>query len=110
MLAELLSSGKVLVADGATGTNLFEMGLVAGEAPEIWNFEHPERVTVLHQGFVEAGADVILTNTFGANARRLMLHGMQERAREINIIAARLARAGGCRPGTRGTRRRSGRA
>jgi len=93
MLAELLSSGKVLVADGATGTNLFEMGLVAGEAPEIWNFEHPERVTVLHQGFVEAGADVILTNTFGANARRLMLHGMQERAREINIIAARLARA-----------------
>jgi 5-methyltetrahydrofolate--homocysteine methyltransferase len=93
MLAKLLSSGKVLVADGATGTNLFEMGLVAGEAPEVWNIEHPERVTVLHQGFVDAGADIILTNTFGANSRRLMLHSMQEKAKEINIIAARLARA-----------------
>ena len=93
MLASLLSSGKMLVADGATGTNLFEMGLVAGEAPEVWNFEHPERVTALHQGFVDAGADIILTNTFGANARRLMLHGMQERSREINRLAAGLAKA-----------------
>ncbi len=93
MLASLLSSGKLLLADGATGTNLFEMGLVAGEAPEIWNFEHPERVKALHQGFVDAGADIILTNTFGANTRRLMLHGMQDRAREINALAAGLARA-----------------
>ena len=93
MLASLLSSGKMLVADGATGTNLFEMGLVAGEAPEVWNFEHPERVTALHQGFVDAGADIILTNTFGANARRLMLHGMQERSREINRLAAGIAKA-----------------
>jgi methionine synthase I (cobalamin-dependent) len=93
MLASLLQSGKVLVADGATGTNLFEMGLVAGEAPEIWNIEHPDRVTALHQGFVDAGADIILTNSFGGNARRLMLHGMQDRAREINKIAASLARA-----------------
>jgi 5-methyltetrahydrofolate--homocysteine methyltransferase len=46
----------------------------------------------LHQGFVDAGADIILTNTFGGNARRLMLHGMQDRAREINKIAASLAR------------------
>ena len=49
MLASLLSSGKVLIADGATGTNLFEMGLVAGEAPEVWNLEHPDRVMALHQ-------------------------------------------------------------
>src|SRR4051812_49835386 len=93
MLADLLRSGKVLLADGATGTNLFAMGLAAGEAPEIWNFEHPERVRALHQGFVDAGSDIILTNSFGGNARRLMLHGLQDRAREINRVAAQHARA-----------------
>jgi 5-methyltetrahydrofolate--homocysteine methyltransferase len=93
MLAELLNSGKILLADGATGTNLFAMGLTAGDAPEIWNLEHPDRVRALHQGFVDAGSDIILTNTFGGNARRLMLHGMQDRVREINRLAAQHARA-----------------
>jgi 5-methyltetrahydrofolate--homocysteine methyltransferase len=93
MLAALLNSGKILLADGATGTNLFAMGLTSGDAPEIWNLEHPDRIRALHQGFVDAGSDIILTNTFGGNARRLMLHGMQERAREINRIAAQIARS-----------------
>jgi len=93
MLAELLNSGKILLADGATGTNLFAMGLTAGDAPEMWNLEHPDRVRALHQGFVDAGSDIILTNTFGGNARRLMLHGMQDRVREINRLAAQHARA-----------------
>lgn len=93
MLASLLSMGKVLLADGATGTNLFAMGLTSGDAPEMWNFDHPEKVKALHQGFVEAGADIILTNSFGGNARRLMLHGMQDRAREVNRCAAQLARS-----------------
>jgi methionine synthase I (cobalamin-dependent) len=93
MLASLLSSGKVLIADGATGTNLFEMGLVAGEAPEVWNLEHPDRIMALHQGFIDAGADIILTNTFGGNARRLMLHDLQDRAQEINRRAAELAKS-----------------
>ena len=57
MLADLLQSGKILLADGATGTSLFAMGLAAGEAPEVWNLEHPERVRALHRGFVEAGSD-----------------------------------------------------
>ena len=48
MLGDLLKSVKILLADGATGTNLFAMGLAAGEAPEVWNFEHPERVRALH--------------------------------------------------------------
>jgi 5-methyltetrahydrofolate--homocysteine methyltransferase len=91
-LAELLDSGRTLLADGATGTNLFTMGLAAGEAPELWNLEHPDRVQQLHQCFVDAGSDIILTNSFGGNARRLMLHGMEHRAREINRVAARLAR------------------
>ncbi|HET7204912.1 MAG TPA: betaine--homocysteine S-methyltransferase [Steroidobacteraceae bacterium] len=92
-LAALLESGKVLLADGATGTNLFAMGLVSGEAPELWNLDHPDRVTRLHQGFVDAGSDILLTNTFGGNARRLMLHGLENRVRAINRIAAQLARA-----------------
>jgi hypothetical protein len=66
---------------------------MSGDAPETWNFEHPERVKALHQGFVDAGADIILTNTFGGNARRLMLHGLQSRALEINRLAAQHARA-----------------
>ena len=93
MLASLLASGKVLLADGATGTNLFTMGLMSGDAPEMWNIEHPERIKSLHQGFVDAGADIILTNSFGGNARRLMLHGMQDSALEINKLAAQIARS-----------------
>jgi methionine synthase I (cobalamin-dependent) len=93
MLSALLDSGRILLADGATGTNLFAMGLTSGDAPEAWNLEHPDRVRQLHQGFVDAGADIILTNTFGGNARRLMLHGLQERTREINRVAAGLARS-----------------
>src|SRR5512137_68017 len=92
-LRSLLAEKGVLLADGATGTNLFEMGLTAGDAPETWNFEHPDRVRKLHQGFVDAGSDIILTNTFGANARRLMLHGLQDRTREINRAAAQIARS-----------------
>lgn len=81
-----------LLADGATGTNLFDMGLTSGDAPELWNEAHPDRIAALHRGFVDAGADIILTNTFGANARRLALHGLEARTRELNRIAAAIAR------------------
>ena len=81
-----------LLADGATGTNLFDMGLTSGDAPELWNEAHPDRIRALHQAFVEAGADIILTNTFGCNARRLALHGLERRTRELNRIAASIAR------------------
>jgi methionine synthase I (cobalamin-dependent) len=92
MLAELLKTRHVLLADGATGTNLFEMGLTSGDAPEQWLEQHPDRIKLLHRQFVDAGADIILTNSFGCNARRLMLHNMQDRTRELNRIAATLAR------------------
>jgi methionine synthase I (cobalamin-dependent) len=91
-LSALLAAGKTLLADGAIGTNLFGMGLAAGEAPETWNLHNPERVKALHQGFIDAGADILLTNSFGGNARRLQLHGLQDQAREINRLAAALAR------------------
>ena len=92
-LRQLLTTGSVLLADGATGTNYFDMGLGPGDPPELWNVEHPERVTALHQAFVDAGADIILTNTFGANRSRLALHGNEHRVRELAERAAALARA-----------------
>jgi methionine synthase I (cobalamin-dependent) len=93
MLQTLLAEGRPLLADGATGTNLFAMGLAAGETPELWNAAHPDRIKALHQAFVDAGADIILTNSFGGNRRRLALHGLEARARELNRLAARNARA-----------------
>ena len=78
--------------DGATGTNLFEMGLVSGDAPELWNDEHPDRVFKLNAGFVESGSDMILTNTFGGNAMRMKLHGSAHRVAELNEKAVAIAR------------------
>ena len=75
----LLAEKGVLLADGATGTNLFAMGLEAGEAPELWNETAPETIAALHQDFVDAGADIILTNSFGGTRHRLKLHHAQDR-------------------------------
>jgi 5-methyltetrahydrofolate--homocysteine methyltransferase len=88
----LLAEKGVLLADGATGTNLFAMGLESGEAPELWNETHPERVRALHQGFIDAGADIILTNSFGGTRYRLRLHNAQDRVHELNRRAAEIAR------------------
>src|SRR4051794_17359135 len=90
---EALASRPWLLADGATGTNYFQMGLVSGDAPELWNEEHPDRVRSLHRRFIEAGADIVLTNSFGGNRHRLKLHNAQDRVREINMAAAKNARA-----------------
>lgn len=90
---EALATRPWLLADGATGTNYFQMGLESGDAPEMWNFDHPERVRSLHRRFIEAGADIVLTNSFGGNRHRLKLHDAQGQVREINIAAAKNARA-----------------
>ncbi|MEP9371574.1 betaine--homocysteine S-methyltransferase [Mesorhizobium sp. KR1-2] len=89
----LLAEKGVLLADGATGTNLFGMGLEAGEAPELWNETAPEKIATLHQKFVDAGADIILTNSFGGTRHRLKLHHAQDRVYELNRRAAEIARA-----------------
>src|SRR5215475_5559094 len=91
-LSDLLASRHVLLADGATGTNYFKAGLASGDPPEFWNETHPGEVTQLHQRFVDAGADIILTNTFGCNPHRLKLHNAQDRAYELAKRAAELAR------------------
>jgi 5-methyltetrahydrofolate--homocysteine methyltransferase len=92
-LSDLLAEKGVLLADGATGTSLFAMGLEAGEAPELWNTQKPENITKLHQDFVDAGADIILTNSFGGTRHRLKLHHAQDRVHELNKRAAEIARA-----------------
>jgi 5-methyltetrahydrofolate--homocysteine methyltransferase len=92
-LRDLLAEKGVLLADGATGTNLFAMGLEAGEAPELWNETHPERIDKLHQDFVDAGADIILSNSFGGTRHRLKLHHAQDRVFDLNRRAAGIARA-----------------
>ncbi|MES0808602.1 betaine--homocysteine S-methyltransferase [Roseibium sp. SCPC15] len=90
-LEDLLARKGALLADGATGTNLFEMGLVSGDAPELWNTDEPEKIRALHQSFVDAGSDIILTNTFGCNRHRLKLHNAQGRVKELNIAGVKLA-------------------
>ncbi|WP_051482900.1 betaine--homocysteine S-methyltransferase [Thioalkalivibrio sp. HK1] len=87
-----LQERSFLLADGAIGTNLFQAGLPPGDAPELWNIERPERIADLHGRFVEAGADIILTNSFGANACRLALHKAQDRVEELNQAAACIAK------------------
>lgn len=91
-LRELLDTSRVLLADGATGTNYFAMGLTSGEPPEFWITDHPDRVKTVHQRFVDAGSDIILTNTFGCNRHRLKLHKAESRVRELAQGAASLAR------------------
>jgi 5-methyltetrahydrofolate--homocysteine methyltransferase len=91
-LTRLLASRDWLMADGATGTNLFNMGLSSGDAPEMWNVEHPDRIRALYRGSVDAGSDIFLTNTFGGNASRLKLHGAEGRVRELNRISAEIGR------------------
>ena len=76
-LSKLLSSRDWLMADGATGTNLFNMGLSSGEPPEFWNTEQPDNIRSLYRSAVEAGSDIFLTNSFGGNAARLKLHSAQ---------------------------------
>lgn len=91
-LQKILDTQGWVLADGATGTNLFNMGLEAGEAPEMWNEWHPDRIKALYKGAVDAGSDLFLTNSFGGNASRLKLHGAEKRARELSRISAEIAR------------------
>lgn len=91
-LHELFTNRDWLLADGATGTSYFAMGLQSGDAPELWNVSHPERVASLHRSFIDAGADIILTNSFGGSSYRLKLHQAQGRVADLNLAAASIAR------------------
>jgi len=87
LLQDLLNEKHVLLADGATGSNLFTMGLQTGDAPELWNDQYPDRIAAHYRSFVEAGSDIILTNTFGGTHFRLKLHKAEKRVKELNTKA-----------------------
>jgi 5-methyltetrahydrofolate--homocysteine methyltransferase len=92
VLIERLSRG-VLILDGGTGTFLRARGLPAAHPPCLWAAQRPEEVRQLHEAYVEAGADIILTNTFGASRLHLEPHGWGDRVLELNRAAVRLAQA-----------------
>ena len=87
-----LSAGEILVADGATGTSYQQMGMTIGVAPEEWVFDQPDKVLALHTAFITAGADIILTDTFGGTSLRLRESPVAGRTHELNRQAAVLAR------------------
>jgi 5-methyltetrahydrofolate--homocysteine methyltransferase len=89
---ERLQTGEVLVADGATGTNLQAVGLQPGTSPEEWVFDQPGKILALHQAWVKAGSDIVLTCTFGGTRVRLRESRYADRAPELNKRAAELAR------------------
>lgn len=90
--AKMLATHDVILTDGATGTNLFNAGLMAGDAPEMWNTDEPAKITAMYQGSVDAGSDLFLTNTFGGTAARLKLHNAQHRVHELSRVGAELGR------------------
>ncbi len=69
MITELIKKRKVYF-DGATGTVLQKMGLASGECPELWNIKYPDRITELHRSYLDAGCDIVKTNTFGINSEK----------------------------------------
>jgi 5-methyltetrahydrofolate--homocysteine methyltransferase len=91
LIQQLISQGPVLT-DGAWGTEFQARGLESGECPDLWNLKHPDRVEEVARAYVEAGSQVILTNTFRANRLALAGHGLASSVREINLRGAEISR------------------
>ncbi len=91
-IGDLLETKGHVVADGAMGTQLFAAGLSAGDPPEAWNVHHAAEVRAVHRAYLQAGADLVVTNSFGGTHFRLALHSLQDRVVELNEAAARNAR------------------
>lgn len=91
-IVEAVKAGRILISDGAWGTFLHQKGLRPGECPELWCVEKPEEVLSIAQSYIDAGADLIKTNSFGGSRFKLSRYGLAERAAEINEAAARISR------------------
>jgi len=87
-LGDLLQKDGPVLADGAMGTMLFSLGLQHGDAPESWNLAESDKVKQVHRGYIEAGSQIILTNTFGGNGLRLALHNLSDQVVPLNKAAA----------------------
>lgn len=91
-ICETLREKKCLVADGGWGTLLIAAGMQPGECPELWNVTHPDAVREIAAGYIEAGSDIISTNSFGGTRCKLEAYGLGARAAELNEAAARISR------------------
>ena len=91
-LLKRIKAGEILISDGAMGTFLFAKGLDAGECPDYWSVSHPKEVREIAESYVNAGSDVIETNSFGANFFKLKNYKHSDKVHEINVAAAKLAK------------------
>lgn len=91
-IIEAIHKGKILVSDGAWGTLLQQRGLQPGECPEEWNLTRADDVFDIALSYAKAGADMVETNSFGANYFKLKNYGLQDRVAEINLAAAQISR------------------
>lgn len=89
----LINRPSVIIADGAMGTMLQQAGLNPGDPPMLWNVDQPGRVRAVHRAYLEAGARILLTNTFNGNRFRLTGHGLEKQGDELNRAGAQILRA-----------------
>jgi 5-methyltetrahydrofolate--homocysteine methyltransferase len=89
----MLKAGHPILLDGGMGTSLYTAGIEPGVAPDEWNLTHPDVIRGIHRAYIEAGSQVILTNTFGGNRYRLAFNDLGDRVADINRVGAQLARA-----------------
>jgi 5-methyltetrahydrofolate--homocysteine methyltransferase len=83
---------RILICDGAMGTQLMEAGMQSGECSEAWNIDHPDKVFSIHKRYIDAGADIILTNTFGGNRWTLQRHHLEDKVQLFNTEGCKIAR------------------
>ena len=100
LLSEKGLNHMINIFDGAMGTMLHNAGLPTGTCPELWNIEQAAAVIAIHQSYIASGADIIETNTFGANRIKLSHYGLQDKVSLINTAAVQAARAA-CLPNTK---------
>ncbi len=92
-IVSTLTSKKVLLCDGAMGTELQRRGLKVGDCPEEYNLSHQDLIQAIHKDYFDAGSDIVETNTFGANRLRLKFYGLENKVRDINLAAVNNAKA-----------------